>query len=71
MKVRGRQAGLYLDGQLWGGFTDDRPAEPFRQVASRDARTGEEFACTFAPNSVTFPGAPATDRDCIKVQRNV
>ncbi|MEU0598274.1 alpha-L-arabinofuranosidase C-terminal domain-containing protein [Streptomyces sp. NPDC006393] len=41
IKVRGRQVTLYLDGQQWGGFTDDKPAEPFRQVVTRDARTGE------------------------------
>ncbi|MGY6020962.1 alpha-L-arabinofuranosidase C-terminal domain-containing protein [Streptomyces spinosirectus] len=41
VKVRGRQVTLYLDGQEWGGFTDDKPAEPFRQVVTRDARTGD------------------------------
>lgn len=41
IKVRGRQVTLYLDGQQWGGFTDDKPAEPFRQVVTRDAKTGE------------------------------
>ncbi|MGW7404438.1 alpha-L-arabinofuranosidase C-terminal domain-containing protein [Streptomyces sp. NPDC054833] len=41
IKVRGRQVTLYLDGQERGGFTDDRPAEPFRQVVTHDARTGE------------------------------
>lgn len=41
VKVRGRQVTLYLDGQEWGGFTDDKPAEPFRQVVTRDAKTGD------------------------------
>ncbi|MFI2377801.1 alpha-L-arabinofuranosidase C-terminal domain-containing protein [Streptomyces sp. NPDC018964] len=41
VKVRGRQVTLYLDGQEWGGFTDDKPAEPFRQVVTEDARTGD------------------------------
>ena len=41
IKVRGRQVTLYLDGREWGGFTDDKPAEPFRQVVTEDARTGE------------------------------
>ncbi|MEU7559362.1 alpha-L-arabinofuranosidase C-terminal domain-containing protein [Streptomyces eurythermus] len=41
VKVRGRQVTLYLDGKEWGGFTDDKPAEPFRQVVTRDAKTGE------------------------------
>ncbi|MFE4576454.1 alpha-L-arabinofuranosidase C-terminal domain-containing protein [Streptomyces chartreusis] len=41
VKVRGRQVTLYLDGQEWGGFTDDKPAEPFRQVVTKDARTGD------------------------------
>lgn len=41
VKVRGRQVTLYLDGQQWGSFTDDKPAEPFRQVVTRDAKTGE------------------------------
>ncbi|MFF9487399.1 alpha-L-arabinofuranosidase C-terminal domain-containing protein [Streptomyces sp. NPDC014676] len=41
VKVRGRQVILYLDGQEWGRFTDDKPAEPFRQVITEDARTGD------------------------------
>ncbi|MFH9661393.1 alpha-L-arabinofuranosidase C-terminal domain-containing protein [Streptomyces sp. NPDC017248] len=41
VKVRGRQVTLYLDGEEWGHFTDDKPAEPFRQVVTRDTRTGE------------------------------
>jgi alpha-L-arabinofuranosidase len=41
IKVRGRQVTLYLDGQEWGSFTDDKPAEPFRQVVTEDAATGE------------------------------
>ncbi|MGX5183692.1 alpha-L-arabinofuranosidase C-terminal domain-containing protein [Streptomyces avermitilis] len=41
VKVRGRQVTLYLDGQEWGSFTDDKPAEPFRQVVTRDAKTGD------------------------------
>ncbi|MFE0920476.1 hypothetical protein ACFW24_22245 [Streptomyces nigra] len=30
IEVRGRQVTLYLDGQEWARFTDDKPAEPFR-----------------------------------------
>ncbi|WP_053848928.1 alpha-L-arabinofuranosidase C-terminal domain-containing protein [Streptomyces sp. NRRL B-24085] len=41
VKVRGRQVTLYLDGQEWGGFTDDKPAEPFRQVVTKDRKTGD------------------------------
>ncbi|MFC8429137.1 alpha-L-arabinofuranosidase C-terminal domain-containing protein [Streptomyces sp. NPDC057253] len=41
VKVRGRQVTLYLDGQEWGSFTDDKPAEPFRQVVTRDQKSGE------------------------------
>jgi alpha-L-arabinofuranosidase len=41
VKVRGRQVTLYLDGQEWGSFTDDKPAEPFRQVVTRDAKSGD------------------------------
>ncbi|MEV5014870.1 alpha-L-arabinofuranosidase C-terminal domain-containing protein [Streptomyces sp. NPDC053780] len=41
VKVRGRQVTLYLDGKEWGSFTDDKPAEPFRQVVTEDARTGD------------------------------
>ncbi|MFF8194302.1 alpha-L-arabinofuranosidase C-terminal domain-containing protein [Streptomyces bobili] len=41
IKVRGRQVTLYLDGQEWGSFTDDKPAEPFRQVVTRDKKTGD------------------------------
>ncbi|MFI9771046.1 alpha-L-arabinofuranosidase C-terminal domain-containing protein [Streptomyces sp. NPDC052415] len=41
IKVRGRQVTLYLDGQEWGSFTDDKPAEPFRQVVTEDTATGD------------------------------
>ncbi|MCX5260626.1 carbohydrate binding domain-containing protein [Streptomyces canus] len=41
VKVRGRQVTLYLDGQEWGGFTDDKPAEPFRQVVTKEQKTGD------------------------------
>ncbi|WP_405815072.1 carbohydrate binding domain-containing protein [Streptomyces sp. NBC_01390] len=41
VKVRGRQVTLYLDGKEWGGFTDDKPAEPFRQIVTKDAKTGD------------------------------
>ncbi|HZB33124.1 MAG TPA: alpha-L-arabinofuranosidase C-terminal domain-containing protein [Streptosporangiaceae bacterium] len=41
IQVRGRQVTLFLDGERWGGFTDDKVAEPFRQVVTRDRATGE------------------------------
>ncbi|MGW7693938.1 alpha-L-arabinofuranosidase C-terminal domain-containing protein [Streptomyces asiaticus] len=41
IEVRGRQVTLYLDGKKWGSFTDDKVAEPFRQVVTRDKATGE------------------------------
>ncbi|MEU0674267.1 alpha-L-arabinofuranosidase C-terminal domain-containing protein [Streptomyces sp. NPDC006172] len=41
VKVRGRQVTLYLDGQEWGRFTDDSPAEPFRQVVTEDEESGD------------------------------
>ncbi|MEV0242333.1 alpha-L-arabinofuranosidase C-terminal domain-containing protein [Streptomyces sp. NPDC050674] len=41
IKVRGRQVTLFLDGKEWGAFKDDKPAEPFRQVVTKDAKTGD------------------------------
>ncbi|KOX05418.1 alpha-N-arabinofuranosidase [Streptomyces sp. NRRL B-1140] len=41
IKVRGRQVTLFLDGKEWGSFRDDKPAEPFRQVVTRDEKTGD------------------------------
>ena len=41
IKVRGRQVTLLLDGKEWGSFTDDKPAEPFRQVVTKDKKTGD------------------------------
>ncbi|RPE45263.1 alpha-L-arabinofuranosidase [Streptomyces sp. Ag109_O5-1] len=41
IKVRGRQVTLYLDGQEWGSFADNKPAEPFRQVVTKDGKTGD------------------------------
>lgn len=41
IQVRGRTVSLFLDGQKWGEFTDNQKVEPFRQVVTRDPRTGE------------------------------
>ncbi|MFI9814225.1 alpha-L-arabinofuranosidase C-terminal domain-containing protein [Saccharothrix variisporea] len=41
VSVRGRHVELFLDGQKWGEFTDDKVSEPFRQVVTRDTATGE------------------------------
>jgi alpha-L-arabinofuranosidase len=41
IQVRGRQVTLFLDGKEWGSFTDDKVAEPFRQVVTRDTHTGQ------------------------------
>jgi alpha-L-arabinofuranosidase len=41
VQVRGRTVSLFLDGQKWGEFTDSQKVEPFRQVVTRDSRTGE------------------------------
>ncbi|MGW0469267.1 alpha-L-arabinofuranosidase C-terminal domain-containing protein [Streptomyces sp. NPDC003027] len=41
IQVRGRQVTLLLDGREWARFTDDKAAEPFRQVVTRDTGTGE------------------------------
>ncbi|MDT0320566.1 alpha-L-arabinofuranosidase C-terminal domain-containing protein [Streptomyces millisiae] len=40
VQVRGREVTLFLDGEEWGSFTEPTP-EPFRQVVTRDAETGE------------------------------
>ncbi|WP_028662088.1 alpha-L-arabinofuranosidase C-terminal domain-containing protein [Saccharomonospora saliphila] len=41
VEVRGRTVTLFVDGREWGSFTDDKVAEPFRQVVTRDEGTGE------------------------------
>ncbi|MFI7672627.1 alpha-L-arabinofuranosidase C-terminal domain-containing protein [Actinophytocola sp. NPDC049390] len=41
VSVRGRTVSLFLDGRKWGEFTDSQKVEPFRQVVTRDAATGE------------------------------
>jgi alpha-L-arabinofuranosidase len=41
IEVRGTSVRLFLDGQEWGAFTDDKVIEPFAQVVTRDHRTGE------------------------------
>ncbi|NYI03932.1 alpha-L-arabinofuranosidase C-terminal domain-containing protein [Allostreptomyces psammosilenae] len=41
IQVRGTEVKLFLDGQEWGSFVDENTAEPFRQVVTRDDRTGE------------------------------
>ncbi|WP_086736945.1 alpha-L-arabinofuranosidase C-terminal domain-containing protein [Streptomyces glaucescens] len=68
IKVRGRQVGLYLDGQLWGSFTDDKPAEPFRQVVTEDRRTGDLIVkvvnarSTAARTAIDLGGAEVSSR---------
>ncbi|MFC9952283.1 alpha-L-arabinofuranosidase C-terminal domain-containing protein [Streptomyces prasinus] len=70
VKVRGRQVTLSLDGQEWGGFTDDKPAEPFRQVVTEDDRTGDlivkvvnaQPAEARAPPPPRPPATPPTPR---------
>jgi alpha-L-arabinofuranosidase len=41
IQVRGTTVTLFLDGQEWGSFTDDRVVQPFAQVVTRDDATGE------------------------------
>ncbi|MEV5320588.1 alpha-L-arabinofuranosidase C-terminal domain-containing protein [Streptomyces sp. NPDC052687] len=68
IKVRGRQVALYLDGQLWGSFTDDKPAEPFRQVVTEDRRTGDLIVkvvnaqSTAARTAIDLGGAKVSSR---------
>jgi alpha-L-arabinofuranosidase len=68
IKVRGRQVSLHLDGQLWGSFTDDKPAEPFRQVVTHDERTGDlilkvvNAQSTAARTAVDLGGAKVSSR---------
>lgn len=71
VKVRGRQVTLYLDGEEWGGFTDDKPAEPFRQTVTRDDRTGELIVKvvnaqdTAARTAVDLGGAKVASRAAV------
>lgn len=65
VKVRGRQVTLYLDGQEWGGFTDDKPAEPFRQVVTKDARTGDLIVKVV--NAQPAEARTAIDLGCVRV----
>ncbi|MEV4131766.1 alpha-L-arabinofuranosidase C-terminal domain-containing protein [Dactylosporangium sp. NPDC049742] len=41
IEVRGTSVRLYLNGELWGGFDDDKVAEPFAQVVTQDEATGD------------------------------
>ena len=41
VSVRGTQVTLYLDGQEFFRFDDDKVTEPFAQVVTRDAATGD------------------------------
>ncbi|MBT2513797.1 alpha-L-arabinofuranosidase C-terminal domain-containing protein [Arthrobacter sp. ISL-30] len=40
IEVSGRTVKLYLDGTLWGSFTDEK-SDPAYSVATKDAKTGE------------------------------
>ncbi|MFF1298295.1 MULTISPECIES: alpha-L-arabinofuranosidase C-terminal domain-containing protein [unclassified Streptomyces] len=68
IKVRGRQVTLYLDGQEWGSFTDDKPAEPFRQVVTKDKKTGDLIVkvvnaqSTAARTAIDLGGAKVASR---------
>jgi alpha-L-arabinofuranosidase len=39
--VRGTKVTLYLDGQEWASFNDNKVTEPFAQVVTNDDKTGE------------------------------
>jgi alpha-L-arabinofuranosidase len=39
--VRGTQVTLYLNGQEWGSFNDNKVTEPFAQVVTNDDKNGE------------------------------
>lgn len=41
IQVRGARVTLFLDGQEWGSFADDRVIQPFAQVVTHDDRAGE------------------------------
>ena len=41
VSIRGTKVELYLDGQLWGSFDDNAVTNPFAQVVTRDAATGD------------------------------
>jgi alpha-L-arabinofuranosidase len=41
VEVRGTTVRLFLNGAEWGGFSDDKVAEPFAQVVTKDERRGE------------------------------
>ncbi|MFG2950687.1 alpha-L-arabinofuranosidase C-terminal domain-containing protein [Streptomyces adustus] len=68
IKVRGRQVTLYLDGEEWGSFTDDKPAEPFRQVVTSDRKTGDLIVkvvnarSSAARTAIDLGGARVADR---------
>ncbi|QFU90489.1 alpha-L-arabinofuranosidase C-terminal domain-containing protein [Amycolatopsis sp. YIM 10] len=57
VEVRNRHVSLFLDGVKWGEFTDDKVAEPFRQVVTHDAATGDLIV-----KVVNAQSAPATTR---------
>jgi alpha-L-arabinofuranosidase len=41
VEVRGSQVRLFVDGRLWGSFTDNQATDPFAQVVTQDDATGE------------------------------
>jgi alpha-L-arabinofuranosidase len=41
IEVRGTSVKLYLNGELWGSFDDNKVAEPFAHVVTMDEATGE------------------------------
>ncbi|MFJ9563102.1 alpha-L-arabinofuranosidase C-terminal domain-containing protein [Streptomyces fuscichromogenes] len=67
IKVRGRQVTLLLDGQEWGSFTDDKPAEPFRQVVTEDQKTGDLIVKVV--NAQSAAARTALDLGGVKVAR--
>jgi alpha-L-arabinofuranosidase len=55
IQVRGRQVTLFIDGQQWGSFVDDKVAEPFRQVVTRDRATGDLIVKVVNAQDVAAP----------------
>ncbi|MEE6258711.1 alpha-L-arabinofuranosidase C-terminal domain-containing protein [Plantactinospora sonchi] len=57
ISVRGTRVTLYLDGQEWGSFADDRVTEPFAHVITEDRAAGELIV-----KVVNAQDSPATTR---------
>ena len=66
VEVRGTLVNLYLNGELWGNFTENKVTKPFAQVVTADKATGDVIVKVV--NAQDTPAVTKIDLGGLKVR---